>query len=303
MKNKTLNIIGICGTGLGIVIAWCVRCAMYFFHDHRPLNFLPVLLIQAAALALFLVMWRVKLPAWVSVVSLAAGGLGLVLSLVVAIVNLPNLPHFGNNLLEMLPVLVLGTAAAALYLLYDRLKASRAARFAALSIAGGVAAAAIGLTLPGYLTTGAVVFDTGGHLPCGGKIGFVYRQQPYLLRQHRARKADAVQDACFRGRRDLFYGFRHTCPARRRHSRGIGPIRPAGFYRMPRGLAVLREQPVRPIHAGGFHGRGQPGGSSRLCMSAETMSFWERKRNASRRISRRPTANFITHWHTTTPIF
>ena len=25
------------------------------------------------------------------------------------------------------------------------------------------------------------------------------------------------------------------------------------------GLAVLREQPVRPIHAGGFHGRGQPG--------------------------------------------
>lgn len=162
MKNKTLNIIGICGTGLGIVIAWCARCAMYFFHDHRPLNFLPVLLIQAAALALFLVMWRVKLPAWVSVVSLAAGGLGLVLSLVVAIVNLPNLPHFGNNLLEMLPVLVLGTAAAALYLLYDRLKASRAARFAALSIAGGVAAAAIGLTLPGYLTTGAVVFDTGG---------------------------------------------------------------------------------------------------------------------------------------------
>ena len=92
MKNKTLNIIGICGTGLGIVIAWCVRYAMYFFHDHRPLNFLPVLLIQAAALALFLVMWRVKLPAWVSVVSLAAGGLGLVLSLVVAIVNLPNLP-------------------------------------------------------------------------------------------------------------------------------------------------------------------------------------------------------------------
>lgn len=62
---------------------------------------------------------------------------------------------------------------------------------------------------------------------------------------------------------------------------------------MPRGLAVLREQPVRPIHAGGFHGRGQPGGSSRLCMSAETMSFWERKRNASRRISRRPTADLL----------
>lgn len=142
----------------------------------------------------------------------------------------------------------------------------------------------------------------GGHLPCGGKIGFVYRQQPYLLRQHRARKADAVQDACFRGSGTFFtVSDIHAQPGGAIHA--VSTQFDRLDFIVCLGTGCLTRAAVRPIPCWWISWPRSAWGELPVVYVRGNLSFWERKRNASRRISRRPTANFVTHWHTTTPIF
>lgn len=161
MKNRRLNFAAILLAGLAIVITWCVKYALFFFRGDLTLNFLPLLAVNAVLLILFLVMWKKPLPKWVITVALILLAIGFLVPLVFTLVNILNFPHFLNNLYSILPQVVIGAGFILIYMYYDKLTRSRKAQITAAVVTAAVAVSAICITLPCYLTTGAVVFDTG----------------------------------------------------------------------------------------------------------------------------------------------
>ena len=161
MKNRKLNFAAILFAALGIVITWCAKYALYFFRDDMALNFLPLLLVNAALLLLFLIMWKKQLPKWVTVVSLVILAISFLIPLIFTVVNILNFPHFLNNLHTILPEIVVGAGLILVYMYYDKLVKSRKARITAIVLTATVIVSASCTTLACYLTSGTVVFDTG----------------------------------------------------------------------------------------------------------------------------------------------
>lgn len=161
MKNRKLNFAAILFAALGIVITWCAKYALYFFRDDMALNFLPLLLVNAALLLLFLIMWKKQLPKWVTVVSLVILAISFLIPLIFTVVNILNFPHFLNNLHTILPEIVVGAGLMLVYMYYDKLVKSRKAQITAIVLTAAVIVSASCTTLACYLTSGTVVFDTG----------------------------------------------------------------------------------------------------------------------------------------------
>lgn len=161
MKNRKLNFAAILFAALGIVITWCAKYALYFFRGDMALNFLPLLLVNAALLLLFLIMWKKQLPKWVTVVSLVILAISFLIPLIFTVVNILNFPHFLNNLHTILPEIVVGAGLMLVYMYYDKLVKSRKAQITAIVLTAAVIVSASCTTLACYLTSGTVVFDTG----------------------------------------------------------------------------------------------------------------------------------------------
>lgn len=160
MKNKKLNAAAIWMTVLGMIITWCAKYALYFFRGDFTFNLLPMLPVQAGLLILFLVMWRKKFPKWSVIISLVSEFICFIIPFVIMAVNILNFPHFVNNLLTILPIVIVGVSSILLYMYWDALQKSVKAKITAICLAAAIAIAAIWVTVPGFLLTGAVVFDT-----------------------------------------------------------------------------------------------------------------------------------------------
>lgn len=161
MKNRKLNFAAILFAALGIIITWCAKYALFFFRGDTALNFLPLLLVNAALLILFLVMWKKQFPKWVTVVSLVILAISFLIPFVFTAVNILNFPHFLNNLHTILPEIAVGAALILVYMYYDKLVKSRRAQITAVVVTAAVIVSAACTTLVCYLTSGTVVFDTG----------------------------------------------------------------------------------------------------------------------------------------------
>lgn len=161
MKNRKLNFAAILFAALGIVITWCAKYALYFFRGDMALNFLPLLLVNAALLLLFLIMWKKQLPKWVTVVSLVILAISFLIPIIFTVVNILNFPHFLNNLHTILPEIVVGAGLMLVYMYYDKLVKSRKAQITAIVLTAAVIVSSSCTTLACYLTSGTVVFDTG----------------------------------------------------------------------------------------------------------------------------------------------
>lgn len=161
MKYRKLNFAAILFAALGIVITWCAKYALYFFRGDMALNFLPLLLVNAALLLLFLIMWKKQLPKWVTVVSLVILAISFLIPIIFTVVNILNFPHFLNNLHTILPEIVVGAGLMLVYMYYDKLVKSRKAQITAIVLTAAVIVSSSCTTLACYLTSGTVVFDTG----------------------------------------------------------------------------------------------------------------------------------------------
>lgn len=160
MKSKKLNFTAIALSVISMIIVWCAKYTMYFFKGDLTFNLFPILLIQPVLLTLFLVMWKKQLPKWVTAVSVTLEVILFLISFGVGAMNILNYPHFFNNLLQALPFILLGIGLLLSFMYFDKLLKVRKVRITALILVVLVLAVSVCVTVPCYLVTGAVVFDT-----------------------------------------------------------------------------------------------------------------------------------------------
>lgn len=160
MKSRKLNFAAIALSVISMIIVWCAKYTMYFFKGDVTFNLFPILLIQPVFLILFLVMWKKRLPKWVTVVSVTLEILLFLVSFGVGAANILNYPHFFNNLAQALPVIIPAIGLLLAFMYFDKLLNVRKWRITALVIVLLLAAVGASATVPCYLVTGAVVFDT-----------------------------------------------------------------------------------------------------------------------------------------------
>lgn len=160
MKSRKLNFAAIALSVISMIIIWCAKYTMYFFRGDMTFNFFPVLLVQPFFLALFLVMWKKTLPKWAGVVSMTLEIILFLVSFGVGAANILNYPHFFNNLLQALPVIITGIGLLLVFMYFDKIMQVRKVKIAALVLAVSFAVVGVSVTVPCYLVTGPVVFDT-----------------------------------------------------------------------------------------------------------------------------------------------